>query len=128
MIFCGATSLTTSYVVQTQSDRETINCLMEYFETYPLTPKYIGGDQAFRGLEMESFWNRMNIRSISIGPGTPWPNRAEAAVRLREKQVTLLLKTIAEDPALGDVAYRQLLRQASLAKNSIVSHRGENRL
>ena len=53
MIYDGATSLTTSYVVQTKSDRETINCLMEYFETYQLTPKYIVGDQAFMGLEME---------------------------------------------------------------------------
>ena len=119
MIYDGATSLTTSYVVQTKSDRETINCLMEYFETYQLTPKYIVGDQAFMGLEMESFYNRMNIRPISLGPGTPWPNRAEAAVRMYKKQVTLMLKSIAEDPALGDITYRQLLRQASLAKNSI---------
>ena len=126
MIYDGATSLTTSYVVQTKSDRETINCLMEYFETYQLTPKYIVGDQAFMGLEMESFYNRMNIRPISLGPGTgtPWPNRAEAAVRMYKKQVTLTLKTIAEDPALGDVTYRQLLRQASLAKNSMVTHGG----
>ena len=66
----------------------------------------------------------MNIRPISLGPGTPWPNRAEAAVRMYKKQVTLMLKTIAEDPALGDITYRQLLRQASLAKNSMVTHGG----
>ena len=96
---------------------------MEYFETYQLTPKYIVGDQAFMGLEMESFYNRLNIRPISLGPGTPWPNRAEAAVCMYKKQVTLMLKTIAEDPALGDITYRQLLRQASLAKNSIVYSR-----
>ena len=123
MIYDGASSLTTSYVVQTKSDRETIDCLMEYFETYQLTPKYIVGDQAFMGLEMESFYNRMNVRPISLG--IPWPNRSEAAVRMYKKQVTLMLKTIAEDPALGDVTYRQLLRQASLAaKNSMVTHGG----
>ena len=52
-----------------------------------LTPKYIVGDQALMGLDMESFYNRKNIHPISSG--TPWPNRAEAAVRMYKKQVTL---------------------------------------
>ena len=97
---------------------------MEYFETYQLSPKYIVGDQAFMKEEMESFYNRMNIRPISLGPGTPWPNRAEAAIRMYKKQVTLMLKTVAEDPALADVTYRQVVRQASLARSSMVTHGG----
>lgn len=65
-----------------KSDAETSGLLMEYFETYQLNPKYIVGDQAFMGPEMESFYNRRNIRPIALGPGTPWPNRAGAGVRM----------------------------------------------
>ena len=57
----GATSFTTAYVVNTRSDKETISLLLEYFETYQKNPKYIVGDQAFMGTEMESFYNRQNI-------------------------------------------------------------------
>ena len=82
ILFDGATTLTTAYCVQSKDEGETIKHLMEYFETYQLNPKYIVADQGFMGLEMESYYNRSNIRPIALGPGTPWPNRAEAAVRI----------------------------------------------
>eukprot|EP00435_Cladocopium_sp_Y103_P036710 s1063_g9.t1 len=46
LLFDGATSLTTAYVVQDRSDETTISLLLEYFETYQL-------NQAFMGPEME---------------------------------------------------------------------------
>lgn len=77
--------------VQTRSDSETISYLLEYLETAQLHPKYSVGDQAVMGQEMESLYNRYNIKPIALGPGTPWPNRAEAAVRMFKKQVSLML-------------------------------------
>ena len=71
LIFGGATSLTTSYVVQTTSDAETIKFLVEYFETYQLNPKYIVADQAFMREELESYYNRQGIRPIALGPELP---------------------------------------------------------
>ena len=50
-------------------------------------PKYIVADMALMGHEMESFYNRKKIIPISLGPSTPWPNRAEAGVRLFKQQV-----------------------------------------
>ena len=52
------------------------------------------------------------------------PNRAEAAVRTFKKQVTLMMNSLADDPALADVTYRQLVRQACLARNSSVAYGG----
>ena len=124
LIYDGATTLTTAYPVQTKSEKETISCLLDYFETYQLSPKYLVADMAFMGSEMEAFYNRKNIVPISLGPATPWPNRAEAGVRLFKKQVDLMLKTIGETPALADVTYRQLLRQACLARNTMVTFGG----
>eukprot|EP00435_Cladocopium_sp_Y103_P040166 s2649_g10.t2 len=124
LLFDGATSLTTAYVVQNRSDATTISLLLEYFETYQLNPKYIVADQAFMGSEMEDYYNRHNIRPISLGPGTPWPNRAEAAIRLFKKQVNLMLASLKEDPLLANITYRQLLRQACISRNTMITHGG----
>ena len=74
--------------------------------------------------DMESFLNRHNIRPIALGPGTPWPNRAEAAIRMFKKQLTLTLTSLSEDPLLANVTYRQVMRQAALARNSMVTYGG----
>ena len=113
-----------SYVVQTTSDAETIKFLVEYFETYQLNPKYIVADQAFMREELESYYNRQGIRPIALGPGTPWPNRAEAAIRMFKKQVNLMIQALREDPILSDITYQQLLRQAPIARNSMVTFGG----
>ena len=78
----------------------------------------------FRQPDFEDFYAHRNIRPIALGRGTPWPNRAEAVVRTFKKQVTLMLSSLADDPALADVTYRQLVRQACLARNSSVTYGG----
>ena len=120
-MYDGATSLTTAFVVQNRSDPVTISHLQEYFETYQLNPKYIVADQAFMGIEMESYYNRHSIRPISLGPGTPWPNRAEAAIRMFKKQVSLMLISLKDDPLLANITYKQLLRQACISRNTMVT-------
>ena len=121
LMYDGATSLTTAFVVQNRSDTVTISHLQEYFETYQLNPKYIVADQAFMGTEMESYYNRHSIRPISLGPGTPWPNRAEAAIRMFKKQVSLMLISLKDDPLLANITYKQLLRQACISRNTMVT-------
>eukprot|EP00435_Cladocopium_sp_Y103_P014632 s782_g3.t1 len=76
------------------------------------------------GPEMEDYYNQHNIRPISLGPGTPWPNRAEAAVRLFKKQVNLMLVSLKEDPLLANITYQQLLRQACISRNTMITHGG----
>ena len=121
LMYDGATSLSTAFVVQNRSDTVTISHLQEYFETYQLNPKYIVADQAFMGTEMESYYNRHSIRPISLGPGTPWPNRAEAAIRMFKKQVSLMLISLKDDPLLANITYKQLLRQACISRNTMVT-------
>ena len=93
----GATSLTTAFAVQNRSDTVTISHHQEYFETYQLNPKYNVADQAFMGTDMEGYYNR---------PGTPWPNRAEAAIRMFKKQVSLMLISLKDDPLLASITYK----------------------
>ena len=101
--------MTTAYVCDGKTRAVTIGHLLEYFETYQLNPKYLVGDQGLVGTELEAFYNRNNIRPITLGPGTtPWPNRAEAAVRMYKKQIALMLKAVTEDPSRYEITYRQL--------------------
>ena len=37
---------------------------------------------AFQSTEVQDFFRRFGIKPFSTGPYTPWPNRAEAAVRV----------------------------------------------
>ena len=53
LMYDGATSLITAFVVQNRSDTVTISHLEEYFETYQLNPKYIVADQTFMGTEIQ---------------------------------------------------------------------------
>ena len=97
---------------------------MDYFDLYQLNPKYIVGDQGFSGQTLEAFYNRKGIRFISLGPQTPWPNRAEAAVRLFKEQVELTLDGVRADPLCNPFSFRVLLRMACQARNSMVTHGG----
>ena len=74
------------------------------------------------GTEMEDYYSRHSIRPISLGPGTPWPNRAEAAIRMLKKQVSLMLVSLKDDPLLANITYKQLLRQACISRNTMVTH------
>ena len=124
IIYDGANQLMTSFPCETKSEDETIGYLMDYFDLYQLNPKYIVGDQGFSGQTLEAFYNRKGIRFISLGPQTPWPNRAEAAVRLFKEQVKLTLDGVRADPLCNPFSVRVLLRMACQARNSMVTFGG----
>ena len=124
IIYDSATQLMTSFPCETKSEDETIGYLMDYFDLYQLNPKYIVGDQGFSGQTLEAFYHRKGIRFISLGPQTPWPNRAEAAVRLFKEQVKLTLDGVRADPLCNPFSFRVLLRMACQARNSMVTFGG----
>lgn len=74
---------------KTRSEKVTIDLLLGYFDIYQLSPEYIVGNQGFSGFGLEAFYNRKDIRftALALEPETPWPKRAEAAVRLFKDQV-----------------------------------------
>ena len=82
VILDGATTLLTAEAVTTTQEVENITVLRNYFDQYHLQPKSVVADQAFMTETWEHFYQSLDITPISLGPNTPWPNRAEAAVRL----------------------------------------------
>ena len=116
IIYDGATQLMTSFPCTTKSESETIDLLLDYFDLYQLSPKYIVGDQGFSGTELESFYNRKGNRFIALGPQTPWPNRAEAAVRLFKQQVRLTLDGVRADPKCNPFTFGNAFENGILDK------------
>ena len=92
-----------------------------------LQPKSVVADQAFMTETWEHFYPSLDIAPISLGPNTPWPNRAEAAVRLLKAQLKIMLSSIkagAAPATLKKVTYRQLVKAAATVRNQTVTYGG----
>ena len=113
IFYDGATNLVTARAVENQTTESIISQMTEYFEVYQLTPKVVVGDQQFMSVELEAYYARNGIKPVGIGPDTPWPNRAEAAVRLTEQQIKLMLDGLIKGfgaASLENVTYHSLVR------------------
>ena len=112
VILDGVTTLLTAEAVTTTQEVENITVLRNYFDKCHLQPKSVVADQAFMTDTWEQCYQSLDITPISLGPNTPWPNRAEAAVRLLKAQLKIMLsssKAGAAPATLKKVTYRQLV-------------------
>ena len=127
VILDGATTLLTAEAVTTKQEVENITVLRNYFDQYHLQPKSVVADQAFMTDTWEHFYQSLDITPISLGPNTPWPNRAVAAVRLLKAQLNIMLSSIKAGTApatLKKVTYRQLVKAAATVRNQTVTYGG----
>ena len=128
-ILDGATTLLTAEAVTTTQEAENITVLRNYFDQYHLQPKSVVADQAFMTDTWEHFYQSLDITLISLGPNTPWPNRAEAAVRLLKAQLKIMkimlssIKAGTAPATLKKVTYRQLVKAAATVRNQTVTYR-----
>ena len=60
-------------------------------------PKAIVGDEAFFSDEFNEYYKFHGIKALPCGPRTPWPNRAETAVRLFKRQWSLMTQSLEGD-------------------------------
>ncbi len=97
--------------------------LREWFDNFQCVPKSMVADMAFANGDMERFYAYWGIRFLATGPRTPWPNRAEAAVRLF-KRTFHLLATAKMDPTLPEPSLRQLCRMVCWARNTQLTMSG----
>ena len=123
----AASTLVTAYPYTGETDKEAMEALREFFHHNYVVPKNICADHKFMGPTWETFYNDHNINPIALGPKTPWPNRAEAAVRLYKRYI---MKTVAElksRETLKDkeVSVRTILREACYARNLLATYGGK---
>jgi len=71
---------------------------------------------AFHHPDFQKFYRCHGIKPIAIEPRTPWPNRAETAVRLFERQLALMTKYLAEEPSLPNPTFKNLVQKCCWAR------------
>ena len=98
---------------------------MERMDTFHCTPLSVCADMAFQSSEVQDLFRRLSIRPFSTGPYTPWPNRAEAAVRVFKDTSHDLCSQIGSAPELKQVIVRELLRKTAAVRNSMVTYGGK---
>ena len=128
LVLDGATTLLAAYSHKQLSDEMTTKSLREWMETYMCNPKALCADMAFGSSKMKAFYEYHRIRHLPTGPHTPWPNRAETAVRLFKHHLANLIVEIENDPSLEGVTARSIMRKAAWARNSTVTYAGRTPL
>ena len=89
-------------------------------------PKAIVGDEAFFQEDFLTYYRTHGIKECPCGSRTPWPNRAETAVRLFKRQWQLMAKSLEDDRFKG-VTIREAVKRTVWARNtqltmSVVTH------
>ena len=79
-------------------------------------PNAIVADQYFHETKFLKFYDYYHISPIDLGPNTPWPNRAEAAVKVVKATCEILLEHVKTyetlDPNLKNVTIDQVVAAA----------------
>ena len=94
LVLDGATNLLWATAQNSLDKKETLVHLRERNEQNNCIPKAIVGDEAFFSDEFNEYYKCHGIKGLPCGPRTPWPNRAETAVRLFKRQWSLMTKTV----------------------------------
>ena len=88
IILIRATTLLTAEAVFTTQKVGHIAVVRNHFGRYHLQVKPVVADQACVTEAWERFYQSLDIKK---GATTPWPNRAEAALRLLKAQLKIML-------------------------------------
>ena len=91
VVLDGATNLLWSAPQKTKGTEETMDILREWMDNFQCVPKCMVADMAFATKDLDRFYRHWGIHLVTLGPRTPWPNRAESAVRLFKRMFNLLV-------------------------------------
>ena len=81
--------------------------------------KAIVGDEAFFSDEFNEHYKFHGIKALPCGPRTPWPNRAETAVRLLKRQWSLMTESLEGDERFNGVTIRQAVKMTVWTRNTV---------
>ena len=118
LVLDGATNLLWATAQNSLDKKETLTHLRSWNEQNNCIPKAIVGDEAFFSDEFLEYYKFHGIKDLPCGPRTPWPNRAETAVRLFKKQWTIMAMSLEGDERLNGVTIRQAVKMTAWARNT----------
>ena len=118
LVLDGATNLLWAAAQNSLDKKETLTHLRSWNEQNNCIPKAIVGDEAFFSHEFLEYYKFHGIKDLPCGPRTPWPNRAETAVRLFKKQWTIMAMSLEGDERFNGVTIRQAVKMTAWARNT----------
>ena len=118
LVLDGATNLLWATAQNSLDKKETLTHLRSWNEQNNCIPKAIVGDEAFFSDEFLEYYKFHGIKDLPCGPRTPWPNRAETAVRLFKKQWTIMATSLEGDERFNGVTIRQAVKMTAWARNT----------
>jgi len=108
---------------------ETRVAVQRCFDEWHLRPTASCGDSYFMENDLKEWHALHGIKPIELGPHTPWPNRAEAAVKLFKHCAQILIDPIRSyaeiEPAISKATVRQILSRAVWARNLSLTYGGK---
>ena len=117
LVIDGATNLLWATALTSLDAPETLGALRLWIDENNCTPKGIVGDQAFFTDPFMDFYRFHGISPYPCGPRTPWPNRAETAVRLFKRAWVHMAKALTEEGYVDRVTVRQAVKKVVWARN-----------
>ena len=117
LIIDGATNLLWATALTTLEVPETLGAFRLWIEENNCMPKGIVGDQAFFQDMFMDFYKFHGIAPYPCGPRTPWPNRAETAVRLFKRAWVYMAKSLEDEGYVDKVTVRQVVKKVVWARN-----------
>ena len=124
LVLDGATNLLSGFPQQDNQAVTTMECMREWMDNHNCKPKNVVGDMAFMGGSFMAFYGQHGINPYPTGARTPWPNRAESAVRLFKAAFRVLSKAVQEEAILAKATFRQVVRVCCWARNAQLTKSG----
>ena len=123
LVLDGAINLLWTTAQSSLNNKETIQALRLWTDEDNCVPKAIVGDEAFFQEDFLTYYRTHGIRECPCGSRTPWPNRAETAVRLFKRQWQLMSKSL-EDVRFKGVILREAIKRTVWARNTQLTVNG----
>ena len=124
LVLDGATSLLWGATQQEGTEPVTQDLFREWMHVHSCKPRWVVADMAFFTPSWMTFWKTHGVKTMPTGRATPWPNRAETAVRLFKRQYEKLLTDASTHPTLNKVTLRDLIRECCWARNTTLTISG----
>ena len=117
VIIDGASNLLWATALTSLEAPETLGAFPQWTEENNCVPKGAVGDQAFFTDQFMAYYKFHGITPFPCGPRTPWPNRAETAVRLFKRTWSIMAKALADEGYAEKVTARQAVKKVAWARN-----------
>ena len=117
LVLDGASNLLWATAQSSLNNKETIQALRSWSDENNCMPKAVVGDEAFFQEDFLTYYRTHGIKECPCGSRTPWPNRAESAVRLFKRQWQIMSKNLEDDRFKG-VTIREAVKRTVWATNT----------